>query len=169
MHVALAGTTVLIGGLVLAHVLSAAPQSGQITGGSGSGGADLGGTIVSFAISGHTQRPISPGVMVRLNLKLRNPNGFSLTASRIKVTVRAVSAPRATHSLPCTLDDFAVQQAPGSLQVELGDHKGTSLRRLDLAKDMWPRVGMLNTSADQDGCKKASLTLAYTAFGTTSH
>lgn len=117
-----------------------------------------------FTIEGNLTRPISPGVMIPLDLEIKNPHSFPLSVTDLVVTVHDVSAPRAGDVLPCSVGDFAVDQA-SRLKITLAARSSGTLSSLDVAHDTWPRVGMLNRPVNQDGCKGASLTLAYVASG----
>lgn len=68
------------------------------------------------------------------------------------------------RNLPCSSADFAVTQYRGSypLAVPTGT---SSLSGLGVAQQAWPRVGMLDSSANQDGCKGAALQLTYSGSG----
>ncbi|UUL77431.1 hypothetical protein NG819_08200 [Pseudarthrobacter sp. Fe7] len=59
-------------------------------------------------------------------------------------------------NLPCSAADFAVTQysGPYPLAVPAGS---SSLSGLGVAQQAWPRVGMLDSSANQDGCKGATI------------
>ena len=164
LHLALGCVAAALGILALVSLLSGESTSRpSASAGDGSGHADPESTVTSFTIAGDTHRPLSPGRTVPLNLRVTNPNSFPLAATDFRVSVRSVDAPRATASHPCTLADFAVVQASGSLLARVPAHATTSLRRLQLSRGQWPRVGMLDTNVNQDGCKGASLMLRYRA------
>ena len=120
----------------------------------------------SFTISGNATEPISPGVSAPLDLSLTNPHAFALTAADLRVTVQKVNAPNADDAHPCTIGDFAVDQASSAIEVTVAAHSTRTLSNLGLPRAKRPHVGMLDRSVNQDGCKGASLTLAYTASGT---
>jgi len=134
--------------------------------GAGDGGADLANRAPQFSIAGHTARPISPGVTVPLNLRFTNRNGFIVTATRLRVALWKVIAPRANAAHRCTVRDFAVGQAPSTVKIRLAAHRTTSLRRLHLKLAAWPHVTMLDRRVNQNGCKGAFVRLRYTAAGT---
>jgi hypothetical protein len=129
-------------------------------------GVDPGQLSVPFTIAGHAAEPISPGVMVSLDLTITNPHDVPLSVSDLSVAVRGVSGPNVDHLHPCAVGDFAVQQTSSSLEVTLAASATSTLSSLGLPRTSWPRVGMLNRSVNQDGCKGASLTLDYTGSGT---
>jgi hypothetical protein len=134
----------------------------------GSGGARLGESSASFTIDGDAAAPISPGVRVPLDLKLTNRQDVPLTVTDLRVTVQAVSAPNADEGHPCAAQDFAVDQASGGLEITLPGRSTSILSSLGVPAASQPQVGMVNRAADQDGCKGASVTLAYTASGRTA-
>jgi hypothetical protein len=119
-----------------------------------------------FTISGNTTEPISPGVRAPLDLRLTNPHAFALTATGLRVSVQKVSAPNADNAHPCTIGDFAVDQASSDMQITVAARATSTLSNLGIPRAKQPHVGMLNRPVNQDGCKGASLTLAYTASGT---
>jgi uncharacterized protein YaiE (UPF0345 family) len=127
--------------------------------------ANLESSSVSFSIDGNTAEPISPGVMAPLNLKFTNPNAAPMSVTNLAVRVLRVSAPKADDAHPCSVADFVVDQATG-LKIHVAPRATNTLGSLGLARAKWPKVGLLNTTANQDGCKGATLRLAYTASGT---
>jgi hypothetical protein len=159
--------------LLLLHLVVYGPPSGTTDTGSGVLGAhDVTGrtALVSstwpFTIQGHATEPISPGVRAPLDLKLTNPYAFPLTVTDLRVRVRKVSAPNADNDHPCTIRDFAVDQASSDHKVSVAAGATSTLTDLGIPTANQPNIGMLNSSGNQDGCKGASLTLAYTASGT---
>jgi hypothetical protein len=119
----------------------------------------------SFVITGSPTDPMTPGVRVPLDLHLQNSTETSMSVTDLKVTVRGVEAPNATERFPCLVEDFFVDQAPDGLDLAVPPKATTSLSELSLPSTEWPRVGLRNTSVNQDGCKSASLTLDFAASG----
>jgi hypothetical protein len=119
----------------------------------------------SFVITASPTEPMSPGVEIPLDLRLQNSNKTSMSVTELEVRVRGVEAPDATEQLPCLVGDFFVDQSPDDLDITLPPEATTSLSGLSLPSAQWPRVGLRNTSVNQDGCKSASLTLEFTASG----
>jgi hypothetical protein len=119
----------------------------------------------SFSISGDVAEPFFPGGSAPLDLEISNPLETDLSVSDLVVEVDAVDAPNATDDLPCTVDDFSVEQL--SLRDDLIVAAGTTaaLTELGVAAEDLPRVLMLDTESNQDGCKGASFALAYSAVG----
>lgn len=133
--------------------------------GSGEGHAILEAPDDSFVITGDLTQPIVPGSITPLDLTFNNPHQAAMTVVSIEVSIGSVSAPNATASLPCTLDDFTVEQVRTNLEFVVAANSTVSLDDLSIPVESWPAVGMLNKASNQDGCKGASLTLAYTAVG----
>lgn len=123
-------------------------------------------TPSSFMISGDVIRPITPGELVALDLRLENTNDLDLRIDRITVAVVDVDAPQSDKRHPCSAADFEVRQLSGSVVLRLAGYSTDSLSGLKLPEANWPAVGMLNRPVNQDGCKGASLTLNYEASGT---
>ena len=124
------------------------------------------GTTSSFTISGDITGSIRPGVMLPLDLSLKNPNDRKLSVDNIKVSVRTIEAPRATAALPCTAADFEVRQIGGGVAALPLEAKGSKkLSQLDVVPEQRPALGMKNRPVNQDGCQGATLTLGYQANG----
>jgi hypothetical protein len=130
------------------------------------GGGEQNRPSLLFGIAGDATEQIKPGVMVPLDLKLTNPHDAALSVTDLRVEVRAVSAPNADDAHPCTVDDFAVDQVPQGFTVTVVAHTTSPLSGLGVPLSARPKVGMVNRPVNQDGCKGASLSLAYTAAGT---
>jgi uncharacterized membrane protein len=123
-------------------------------------------TIKQFVLSGNVPGTLSPGTSAGLDLQINNPNSKALSLTNVSVAVAGVtrSADAVAKNLACTAADFTVTQytGPYPLSVPAGI---SSLSGLRLAPSVWPRVGMLDTSANQDGCKGATLQLTYSGSG----
>ena len=119
-----------------------------------------------FTIEGHATEAISPGIQAPIDVKLTNPYDTPLSVTDLRVSVQTVTAPHADHAHPCAIADFSVRQGPTGLKVTIPASTTNTLNSLGITRASWPAVGMLNRPANQDGCKGASLTLAYTASGT---
>jgi hypothetical protein len=156
---------VLIVVLVL-HFVFCRATTGMISAGDGTLGAGLADSPASFSIEGYATEPISPGVRAPLDLKLTNPHDAPMSVTDLRVTVQKVSAPNADDAHPCGVGDFAVDQASSGIEITVAGRATSTLSNLGIPRAKQPHVGMLNTPANQDGCKGASLTLAYTASGT---
>jgi hypothetical protein len=162
---ALAVLAVLLGFLLLVAVESG-PTAGTAIAGDGTGDAGLGDPSAPFTIVGNATEPISPGASAPLDLKLTNSHESPLSVTDLAVRVQKVSAPNADDAHPCAIADFTVGQASRSIKISVAAGATSTLSSLGFPRATWPHVGMLERSVNQDGCKGASLTLAYTASGT---
>lgn len=123
-------------------------------------------TIKQFGISGDLKPgALSPGASASLDLKISNPINKPLSLTNISVAVAGVTrtADAVSRNLPCTPADFTVTQYSGPYPLAV-PAKGGSLSELAGGQSL-PRVGMLDTSTNQDGCKGATLQLAYSGSG----
>jgi len=123
-------------------------------------------TIKQFGISGNVPGTLSPGTSAGLNLQISNPINKPLSLTNLSVAVAGVtrSAAAVAGNLPCTPADFTVTQYSGPYPLAV-PATGGSLQGLNVAQTAWPRVGMLDTSTNQDGCKGATLQLSYSGSG----
>lgn len=154
----------LVAGLVIGAGLTWAVLAGSFPF-TGHGDAVADRPADSFSISGDLAEPFFPGGSAPLNLSISNPLDTDLVVSDLRVEVDGVDAPNATESLPCSVDDFAVEQMPGPDGLIIAAGSTASLAELGVPSDEWPRVLMLDTESNQDGCKGASFALAYSAVG----
>jgi len=155
---------VLIAMLVL-HLVPRGPFAGATSTSAGSGDAGPG-SSAPFTIEGYATEPISPGVRAPLDLRLTNPHDVPMSVTGLGVRVQTVSAPNADDAHPCAVGDFAVDQTSSGLEIAVAARSTSTLINLGIPRAKQPHVRMLNRPANQDGCKGASLTLAYTATGT---
>jgi hypothetical protein len=132
------------------------PAAGPGTGLVDTGALDLG-------IQGSLDFPLSPGNSGGVDLAFSNSHRSAVTIRDIIVTVDAVDAPRSTPALPCTVEDFTVEQTAASLTLRSGET--ARLSEAGVAAERFPHVGMINTPTNQDGCIDASLTLGFRAIG----
>jgi len=131
-------------------------------GGHGTGSGSVDQPTPSYTIGGTLAQQMRPGDDYPLDLTLTNLTGTAMTATHLRVTISQVSAPNSSPSLPCTVSDFTVTQAADAFTVALGAHESTSLSARGVPSSQWPQIGMINSAANQDGCKNASLTLTFT-------
>jgi hypothetical protein len=104
---------------------------------------------------------LAPGIARSMNLALTNRFATRLLVTNLRVAIASVSAPNATPARPCTAADFSVTQFSGSYPLRLPAKSTRTLAALAVPETAWPRVTMLNTPVNQDGCKAATLTFAY--------
>lgn len=118
----------------------------------------------AFTISGNVSGLLAPGVSRPLDLALTNPNNKPVSVTNLTVTVQAVV--RAVSAVgPCGTADYAVTQYSGPYPLTVPGSGTASLSTLGVAPSALPKLTMLNTATNQDGCKGATLTLAYSGSG----
>jgi hypothetical protein len=120
-----------------------------------------------FAISGNLSGLLAPGTSLPLDLTLANANKKALSVTNLTVTVRSVTRTSAAiaHNLPCAPADYAVTQYGGPYPLTVPASGSAALSSLGVASSARPKVAMLDTTTNQDGCKSATLTLAYSGSG----
>ena len=120
-----------------------------------------------FSISGNLSGPLAPGVTRPLDLTLTNPNKKQISVTNLTVTVQSVvrTSYAVSHNQPCGLADYKVTQYGGSYPLTVPGSGSASLSGLGIPSSGWPKVAMLDTATNQDGCKGATLTLAYSGSG----
>jgi len=135
-------------------------------GGTGAGGGSIDQPTPSYAIGGTLTQQLHPGDVYPLDLSLTNLGGVAMMVIDLQVTISHVAAPNATASRPCTVNDFGAVQVADGFSVALGAYESTSLSAQGIPSSQWPQIRMLNTAANQDGCKGATLTLSFTGSST---
>ncbi|MEU0095671.1 hypothetical protein [Kribbella sp. NPDC006257] len=120
-----------------------------------------------FTISGNLPGALAPGLSRPLDLTLANPNKKPLSVTNLTVTVKTVTrtAYAIAHNQPCTTADYAVTQYSGPYPLTVPANGSASLSSLGVSTSARPQVSMLNTALNQDGCKGATLALAYSGSG----
>jgi hypothetical protein len=118
-----------------------------------------------FTISGKLDN-LLPGQLQPLNLSLTNPNSTALSVAGLTVSVQSVSAPHATATLPCVVEDFSVTQFSGTYPLAVPASATRSLSDLGVPSSQWPQVSIIDRPSDQDGCKGATVTLGYSGTAT---
>ena len=123
-------------------------------------------TQKDFTLSGNLTRQLAPGTSLPLDLGITNPNKKPLALTNVSVSITSVTrtADAIARNLPCGTTDYTVTQysGPYPLAVPPGS---TSLSGLGIESTQWPQFRMLNTPANQDGCKGATLQLVYSGSG----
>lgn len=129
--------------------------------GAGSGtGQGVGGSS-PFSIAGNVGAVLEPGATAPINLTITNPNNRPIRITSLSIAIARVTAPRATPTLPCTSADFLVTQPHVGTTLIIPAYSSRSLQALGVAGSLWPSLGMLDGSDNQDGCKGATVGLAY--------
>ena len=109
----------------------------------------------NFTMSGGTNGLLVPGTSQGIDVSITNPNPSPITVSSVAVTVATDAG-----SCPVATNFAIVHGLMANATVPANSTK--SLSDLGLAKAKWPTVSMLETNANQDGCKGAKLTFAFT-------
>jgi hypothetical protein len=120
----------------------------------------------AFTIAGPLSGPLTPGTEEPLDLTLTNLEGTDLRIARLDVQVAAVSGPQSDSAHPCEPGDFAVAQFSGAPGFTLPAASTADLGELGFDRSEWPAVSMLDRPVNQDGCKGAGLSLAFTGSAT---
>lgn len=143
---------------------SVSPTPGA-TAGTGTGvgvGAGQGtGGSSPFSIAGNVGAVLEPGATSPIDLTITNPNSRPIRITGLSIAITSVTAPSATASLPCTSADFSVTQPQVGTTLIIPAYSSRSLQALGVASSLWPSLGMVNGADNQDGCKGATVGLAY--------
>jgi hypothetical protein len=117
----------------------------------------------TFGFSGDLGAPLSPGATVPLNLSISNPNNESLPLNGLSVSITGISRTQAAVAaeLPCTPGDYAISNYSGPYPLTIPAGHNNSLQSLEIPPALRPKIAMLVTTLNQDGCKGAALQLAY--------
>jgi hypothetical protein len=123
-------------------------------------------TSSPFTISGSLSG-LAPGVTVPLNLTVSNPNKKTLSVTNLTVTVQSVARTSyaVSHSQPCSTSDYTVTQFTGPYPLTVPANGSASLSDLGVPSSAWPKVTLIDRPVNQDGCKGATLALAYSGSG----
>jgi hypothetical protein len=155
---------VLLGAILASLALRCSPTDPASGTGGGTGNAS--GPVRGIHLTGRASRRIAPGSSAPVNLRLTNSASFSVSVTRLTVSIHAVDAPRSDATHPCTAGDFALRQSPSALTLRVAARATSTLGDLGTSRVEWPRVAMLDTSRNQDGCKGATVALDFRAFAT---
>ncbi|WP_144876077.1 hypothetical protein [Microbacterium sp. 1.5R] len=116
-----------------------------------------------FDVSGSASTTLRPGASSPIDVRIDNTQDERLAVSEVRVDVVSVDAPRATATLPCSVDDFTVTPTVRQIEVEAGGF--VTLSGLGWSEASWPQLRMLETDVNQDGCIGAELGLTFHAVG----
>ncbi|HMA47372.1 MAG TPA: hypothetical protein VKP11_09255 [Frankiaceae bacterium] len=114
-----------------------------------------------FGIAGDIGSLLQPGETAPLDLTLTNPNDRPIRVTSLSVAIATVTAPHASVARPCGVADFVVAQLPGAASFTIPAHSSRTLTALGLAPSSMPSLSMVNSAANQDGCKGATVGLSY--------
>jgi hypothetical protein len=123
-------------------------------------------TPEAFTIAGALPGLLIPGSEAPLDLSLTNREDADLSISALTVRVAVVSAPRSDALHPCSPADFSVAQLSGTQGLTLPTSETATLTELGVSAAQLPRITMVDSAANQNGCKSASLQLAFTGTAT---
>lgn len=113
----------------------------------------------AFTITGALNSALYPGGSGALDLALTNVSTSELTVGEITVAVTSVNT--RTQQQSCLVADFVVDQLDLARQFTLPVGASQTLTQLGVAPADLPRVTMTNTPVNQDGCKGATVNLAF--------
>jgi len=122
--------------------------------------------VRSFQIQGEAVGELSPGVSVPVDVRVTNPESSAMSLKSLETSVDAVNAPGAVPGLPCSVADFHVSQLEISEPLDVPASSTTSLGALGIPESEWPRIHMLRSSTNQDGCRRATLELGFVGTST---
>jgi hypothetical protein len=120
---------------------------------------------LAFSISGEASRLLAPGLASTIELVFHNPHPFPMSVTKVKVSVRSVTAPNADADHPCTYADFRILQSSRTFHVTIPANRIASLGQLQVPRGAWPAVAMVNSDTNQDGCKEATVALDFAGQG----
>lgn len=117
----------------------------------------------TLGIAGDPVALLSPGATVPLNVSFSNNTNKSLAVNRLSVRIAGITQTQevVAAALPCTSADYRITDYSGSypLAIPAGP---SSLQSAGIPPANWPKITMMDTPLNQDGCKGATLQLAYT-------
>ena len=126
------------------------------TSGAGTGSASTGtSSAVSVTQLGTASDLVPGGPAAAVNFRISNPASFNQYIASVSVSKVSVTGPNVDPSHPCTVNDFELVQ-PNAIDADLtpGHH------------DYVPSgatIALKNLPSNQDGCKGATLNLAFAA------
>lgn len=119
-------------------------------------------TRPNFSVKGQPDRLLTPGGPAgAIDVAVVNVNDSPMTVSNLAVSVVSTSKPG------CGVENYAVVPYSGPASYVVPASSTTRLSQVvpAIPRAQWPAVRMINTSANQDVCKGASVTLRFTAKG----
>jgi LPXTG-motif cell wall-anchored protein len=125
-----------------------------------SGTASAATHLQSFGIAGSPSSVLYPGATGVIDLALTNPNDVALRLQDLTVTLTSITTAAGAIG-PCTAADYAIGQLPANAGLVLPPHSSRTLSSLGVANADLPRLTMLNTAQNQDGCQFAVVNLHY--------
>ncbi len=122
-------------------------------------------TTRRFTIGGAGARALAPGAAAPIDAWVKNADASALKVTSLSVSIARVDAPRADAERGCEPADFAIEQFSGPAFL-VPPRSTRRLSELGIPSGLWPRLSMLNRPVSQDGCKGASVQLAFSGTGT---
>lgn len=145
-------------GLALVIATGAIAFAYWTNGGSGSGSASTGTTTAITVNQTSAVTGLYPGgPAAPLSGDFDNPNDGPIFVHRVSAVLSSVTGGAQDSSLPaCTTADFALAGSPVTLDTEVPSGNGVG---------SWSgmTVRLLNTAANQDNCKNATVHITYTS------
>ena len=115
-----------------------------------------------FTISGDLAGQLAPGVSRPLDLTLTNPNKKPISVTNLTVAIGSVTRTQyaISHNQPCGAADYRITQYSGTYPLTVPGSGAIAV-----PSGSAPQVAMLDTASNQDGCKGATITFAYSGAG----
>ena len=117
-------------------------------------------TEPQFPVRGGPVAPLRPGLSSPLALSFENMSERDMVITGLTVTIIEVRAPRSTPDRPCSAADYRAHTGD-VVPLRLPVGTTVSLTKVGLPRTSWPRLEMLDTDTNQDGCKGAEVLLDY--------
>jgi hypothetical protein len=124
-------------------------------GGSGSGSAATGTNAAITVTQTSTPSGMYPGGAAQgLSGKFNNTNSGTVYVHQVIATIASVTAPNSDVTHPCDENDYLLSGSPATVNAQVAS--GTAV-------GSWsgPTIQLLNTVSNQDGCKGATVNVAY--------
>jgi hypothetical protein len=126
----------------------------------------LASTGKQFSLSMPSVLISGPGTSQPLNLSITNPNSQPMQITNLTVAIQAViKAATAPAAAPCSPADYAITQFSGNYPLTIAAGQTVSLSTLVPNSSLWPKLVMVNTTSNQDGCKGSSVSLSLSGAG----
>ena len=126
-------------------------------GGSGSGSAATGSNAAITVTQTTTMSGLYPGgPTAAIAGKFNNTNAGNVYVNEVNATIASVTGPNVTVGNPCTAADYQLNGFPVQVDAEVASGS---------AQGNWSgaSIQLLNAGTNQDGCKDATVNLAYTS------
>jgi hypothetical protein len=125
-------------------------------GGSGTGSAATGTSSGITVTQTTTATALVPGGSAALAGKFNNTNAGVVHVNQVNASIGTVTGPNITAQSPCTSADYTLSGFPVTVNADVPT--GT-------AQGNWTggSIQMVNSGANQDGCKDATVPIVYTS------